>query len=650
MPIIRSTVLIIVINLCFTINTYAQTLTWAKSMGGTSSDYGKSITTDASNNVYTAGYFTSTVDFDPGAGTNNVTSAGNTDIFIQKLDASGNFVWVKTIGVGNADQAHSITLDASGNIYVTGQYQGSVDFDPGVGTTTLTSTGGTNVFVLKLDASGNFVWARSLGNGASAISCGRGIAVDVGGNVIVTGNFTQTSDFDPGAGTVNLSSGGVTSDVFVCKLDASGIFLWAKRWGVAGNQDFGYAVGVDASGSVYTTGDFNGTVDFNPGAGTYTITSSGSYDGFISKLDASGNFLWVQRWGTAATIDRGHSVKCDGSNLYVGGRGDYAYAMKLNAGTGAFIWTKTLGSSSDLVYGIAYDGSGNVYTTGSFIGTGDFDPGAGVYNLTAVGGQDIFFCKLDASGNFLCAYNHGGSGADEGYGIAVDASNNVYTTGYFSNTVDFDPDATTYNLTYNGNFDIYITKTIGCPVVIVLPIELAYFEAVCNGNEININWATYSQTNNKFFTIERSTDGVTFEAIAMIEGLNNWSQFKQYNVIDRDHPSGILYYRLKQTDFNGQYKYYNIEYVNSDCSTFDEEYSIYPNPVGDKLNLKFKQKEQSRLSYSIYNTLGNLIREEVNILSENENYTIDASNFPNGFYVLNFTYGSINKTIKFIKQ
>src|SRR5674476_671097 len=132
-----------VITLLFFSSLQAQnvSLVWAKNMGGASDDYVNSIAVDASGNVYTTGYFLGTVDFDPGAGTYNLTSAGGYDIFISKLDASGNFVWAKNMGGASDDRGTSIAVDASGNVYTTGSFRGTADFDPGAGTYNLTSAG-----------------------------------------------------------------------------------------------------------------------------------------------------------------------------------------------------------------------------------------------------------------------------------------------------------------------------------------------------------------------------------------------------------------------------------------------------------------------------------------------------------------------------
>ena len=155
---------------------------------------------DSSGNVYTTGYFFFDVDFDPGAGSTELTSAGSNDVFVSKLDPLGNFVWAKRFGGPSSQVSFSIAVDDSGNVYTTGYFQGTADFDPGSGTSNLTSVGSEDVFVSKLNSVGNFVWAKSFGG------IGYSVAVDSSGNVYTTGYFAGTEDFDPGAGTSNILS------------------------------------------------------------------------------------------------------------------------------------------------------------------------------------------------------------------------------------------------------------------------------------------------------------------------------------------------------------------------------------------------------------------------------------------------------------
>ncbi len=192
-------------------------------------DWSHSVAVDSSGNVYTAGMFYGTVDFDPGAGTENHTPVGGTDAYLLKLDSSGDYAWVAVFGNSQTDTAQGVAVDSSGNVYVTGSFEGTVDFDPGSGTDNHTSTGSKDVFVLKLDSSGDLVWAKSFGGSANNDQ-GFSIAVDSSGNVYVAGEFHATVDFDPGEGTAELTPVDGTNG-YALKLDSSGAYVWAQPFG-----------------------------------------------------------------------------------------------------------------------------------------------------------------------------------------------------------------------------------------------------------------------------------------------------------------------------------------------------------------------------------------------------------------------------------
>jgi hypothetical protein len=455
-------------------NLVAQNFEWAKQMGGTSYDGGISITTDSSGNVYTCGFFEGAVDFDPGTGTYNLSSAGSQDVFISKLDASGNLVWAKQMGGIGIDGASSLCVDALGNVYLTGYFEGTADFDPGPGTFNLTSVGNTDAYVAKLDASGSLIWAKQLSGTNHVIS--RSIVIDASGNVYTTGDFQGTADFDPSTASFNLTSAGAT-DIFVSKLDASGNLVWAKHWGDV-SSDGALSITTDAASNVYTTGSFEGTVDFDPGSGIYNLTSNGNRDIFISKLDASGNLVWAKHWG-GTSRDVCHAITIDASgNLYTTGSfegtvdfdpGSGIYNLTSNGNSDIFISILDAsgnlvlaqqfgGTSSEEGFSISLDASGNIYSVGSFQGTADFDPGPSTFNLISAGYQDIYISKLDASGDFVWVKHCGGTGWDEGRSITTDPSGNIYTTGFFSDTADFNPGTASFNLSSAGLLDVFVHK------------------------------------------------------------------------------------------------------------------------------------------------------------------------------------------------
>jgi len=382
---------------------------WAKSFGGTSIDAGSSIKTDTYGNIYITGGFHESVDFDPGTGTTTLTSAGYQDVFVQKMDSAGNFLWARSFGGPSYDKVSSISIDASGNVYTTGTFQETMTFDTGAGDFTLTSGGYTDIFVFKMDCSGNFIWAKSFSG--TLYDNGNGIINDASGNVYITGSFQDTIDFDPGAGTSFFTSTGCT-DVFVQKMDSAGNLLWVKTFDGADCQEAS-SISMDEAGNIYTTGGFQGTVDFDPEAGTHMLVSAGNDDIFIQKMDSAGNFLWAKSFGSTSN-DRGFSINSD-----------------------------------------AY---GNLYTTGCFSEYIDFSYGTDTAILTSAGSFDVFVLKMDSSGNFLWAESFGGTSNDYGNSIHVDSSGNVYTIGHFMETADFNPGTGTTVLSSQGDADFFVHK------------------------------------------------------------------------------------------------------------------------------------------------------------------------------------------------
>ena len=470
-------------------NAKTQNLQWAKSMGASFIDRAQSITVDVNKNVITTGFYTGTADFNPGVGVLNLTSvggAGQWDVFIQKLDSLGNFIWAKSIGgVTGYDKGQCIKTDPSGNIFVTGSYDGTVDFDPNAGIYNLVSNGGySDGFILKLDPAGNLVWAKSFGG--SNTDNGNNVNIDAFGNVIVSGGFQGTVDFDPSASTYTLAAVGTSStspgnqNGFILKLDGSGNFVWAGSISGGGFSPCRSTV-TDALGNLYITGNFNGTKDFDMGPGTYTLTASGQSSSFVMKVNSNGNFVWAKSSGQGPN-SQGNAIDKDAlGNIYVAGNyiiafdfgvgtttlntvgGTDIYIMKLDT-SGNFIWSKSVGSSSGYDDGNAMvaDASGNTYITGYFGATGDFDPNIGIHNLIYSGtasSTDAYTLKLNSNGDFVWANNLGATVNNTwAWAIAVDNNSNLYTCGSYQGTVDFDPNTATYTLSSVGSEDIYIQK------------------------------------------------------------------------------------------------------------------------------------------------------------------------------------------------
>ncbi len=310
---------------------------------------------------------------------------------------AGAYTWADAFQGSLTQSGQAVAVDSSGSVVLTGYYvNDGLDFGPGPLTT---GGGGFNVFVVKLDPSGGYVWGSGFGDGADQI--GYGVAVDTSGNVFITGYAKGGINF---GGGILESAGG--KDVFVAKFNAAGEFVWAKLFGDSQDQA-GQAIAVDSAGDVYVTGYVNGSIDFGGGA----LTSAGGADAFAVKLSGSnGNYVWAKLFGDSqdqagqgiAVDSSGHvhvtgyvngSVDFGGGTLTSAGGAD-AFAVKLSGSDGSYVWAKLFGDSQDQAgQGIAVAGSGDVYVTGYVNGSVDF--GGGV--LTSAGSADVFTVKL--SGN-----------------------------------------------------------------------------------------------------------------------------------------------------------------------------------------------------------------------------------------------------------
>ena len=261
------------------------------------------------------------------------------------------------------------------------------------------------------------------------------------------------------------------------------------------------------------------------------------------------------------------------------------------------------GSNYDFGYGIAVDGSGNAYVTGWTLST-DYDVTTGTYQTTNAGGWDVFVTKLNASGSGLMYSTYlGGSDDEVGYGIAVDGSGNAYVTGATVST-NFPVTAGAYQTTFGGGtWDVFVTKISLSP----LPIELLAFnvEPLYEGGKgkVWVAWETLTETNNDYFTVERSRDGVNYEEVGRTKGSGNSNERRTYDFIDEFPYLGISYYRLKQTDYDGKYEYFEPKSVEIK-EDGGGNIVVCPNPASETVTIRSKEGE----TFDLMDICGRIIK------------------------------------------
>ncbi len=428
---------------------------WPVTIGGPQEDGAWDVVIDNEGSVFVTGSFSGTVDFNPKGG-NPHTAIGGGDAYISKFDSNGNHLWTQTFGGYHFDAGHGVTIDNSGdvyvtgriditsqdrrsclykfdgeygvqmwgylwdmpigkrgkmydivfdgesNIYVAGQFQFEIDMDPKSGVDMHYSTGGWDVCVIKLTLNGDYVWGRHWGTVEEDL--GRRIVVDNTGDIYIVGYCSTYEDYSP--------------DAILLKYTSSGTRLFALTWG-SGNRNWSNGLAVDSNNNIYVTGQFSDITDFNPGSGYEPRQSNGEDDIYLSKFDSNGVFLSVITWGGPG-FDRGE-------DMYI-------------------------------------DSEDNIFVIGAFTESVDFNPGGGIDYHSSNGGLDVFISKFDSSEVYDWSRTFGGTGDDGTYHANHDFMsvtqylNGLYLTGRYHGTVDFDPGIGVELRESNGDKDIFITK------------------------------------------------------------------------------------------------------------------------------------------------------------------------------------------------
>jgi|GEM_PF-961145 len=386
---------------------------WVKHIERWHYSEGRDVAVDTQGNVYITGFFEKTAIF----GSTTLTAPlrtdlpGYYDIFVAKLAPNGKWLWAKRAGgFGDDDRGYSIAVDAKGGIIITGQFDESADFGP----FTLTRPKSLCGFIAKLNASGKWLWAERIES--TELSSGDAVAIDSHNDILVTGHFYKTATFGKTTLTAKM-----LREIFVAKLDPNGKWLWAKSIGGPVRTRQPYNLATDAKDNVILIGSFYQSIQM----GTIKLTAKANGDTFVAKLNSNGKWLWAKRSGGSPFAEHGSAL--------------------------------------------AVDAQGNIFITGQFLGTSDFGATTFTSPKGGAGGAyqeiDIFVAKLDTNGKWLWAkrtygtikypggYNH----YNEGRGITLDRSGNVYITGRFEEPTAFGH--TTLKTSIDS--DIFVAKLDG---------------------------------------------------------------------------------------------------------------------------------------------------------------------------------------------
>lgn len=458
---------------------------WVKQLGSVADSDQSFLVMEPDGSLLTAGLFEGSADFDHSDSELMFNASSSKDIFITKTAPNGDFIWAKQISsINNLDNLYlnALTNDDQGNFYMTGSYISTVDFDPDPQVEYLVdevdpSNYDQDIFIAKYSPDGNLIWVKTIGSFNTDF--GRSLEITSNGHLIVTGEFEYNVDFDPGPEVATLST--LNNSIFILTLTEDGEFVDAKFISGSTNSLDVYRTKIDANDNLYLVGGFYGTVDFDPGQATYSVTASGSgATRFICKLDHNLSCVWAKRLNVTSLsavirdfeIDADESILMAGSfwggidldpaddasfDLVSAGYSD-SFVAKLDA-TGTFVWGKQFGGTdSDEAIAIEFTNQGQLLVGMNIRSTSlDIDPGMDIQLLTNGGSYDLALVELSNNGDFINYTHITGSQIQQVNDLIVTPTA-VYTSGTFAGSTDFDPGTGVTSLYPDESWDYFIHK------------------------------------------------------------------------------------------------------------------------------------------------------------------------------------------------
>jgi len=565
------------------------------------------------------------------------------DLALTKHNNSGSPLWTFTPQY----VPQFISFDGSGDLYVIGYFNSTIDLDHGAGTFTVASIGGSDISIVKLNGSnGNFIWGGCMGSTTNDF--GTIIYTDPSGNSYIGGTFAAAFDVNPGAGVLNFTP--IGTDFFVSKIDPTGNLIWAKQFAGNSTSSIG-SIDVSPSGEIYFCGNFSGTVDFDPGAATLNLSTTGinDKDMYLGKLDASGNLIWAKQMGAAGNdaiqqieLGTNGNIYCSGSFTGLVDLDSGPGTLTLNSGTvtNAFVaeynnsgtpnWAHNF--SGFYITAMALEQYNGLCLTGQFINA-DFDPGPGTFTMAANSAgsswPDIYISKLSSSGTFLWAKRIGSVNEDGPTTISVDGANNIHVAGRFKTTCDFDPNGGYYPLTAAGgnfNYDAFMLKLCQTPD----PSLAIGASNLCEGQSETYSVTLLPNAQNYTWTIPSGWSGTsTTNSIVVIVG----------------SVGGNI--TVKAGNICGSSPTTSLQVVVDICQSIVEQVpfteTLYPNPSGGTVYIEASKNYQVR----IFNNLGKLVYLGSFIQGKN---SLQLNELASGIYTVQLFSGEGTVVLKLVLQ
>jgi hypothetical protein len=661
-----------------------KVLVWTTLIKGlNATNYVYDIGIDASRNVFITGYTDGA--FDITAGVVQGTFGGTEDAFVSKFNRFGTKLLYSTYigGANNSERAYAIAVSSGGNAYITGRTD-SNDY-PTFNAIFPAPQGSTDTFISALTPTGtSFIYSTYFGSGSSDM--GKCAFVNSANELYVTGFGKKSSSpaFPTTAGVILTDASADGSvDAYVVKLTSTGANAFCTLLGGSGSDE-GHGIYVTGTGEIYVTGITSGSFPIVGGIGN---AFAGSTDAFVAKLNANVTVILYSNYLGGSGADAGEGIFVRNDEAYVTGRavtdfpttagafqtanagGIDVFVTKLNVSGNTMVYSTFLGGSMNESASdgtresdISVNNNGEAYVSG-ITASSDF-PVVNGFDMSYNLGDDGFISLLNADGsNLMCSTYFGGEANDyKRLGIALDYTgiqDTLYAsiTTHSRTTVDGGggtlPIAQLQGAVYCPN---HVNGTDDEPVVwkmyscmVSLPVQLVYFQGSNKGDYNLLEWTTATEKNNDYFSIERSTDGINFLVTSIVGGAGNSNSILHYSYSDPQEGEEIIYYRLKQTDTDGQIYYSKIVAVNAADNSKALELIIF-SPVTDQLNYKVCCLHKGNASVEVIDLSGRVVIKSKVLINEMYNkLSLDVNMLSEGLYILKFVSDNGTAIAKFVK-